>query len=335
MSSADVSSADVFAVLTDALRAPSAHNAQPWRLVALDGDGLRYRLRYAFADKLLADPDDRDAMLAMGAFYETLALAARRAGWVASFTPADGPGSESGGGDGGDGGDGLDVGEVVLRRATAVDPADPLAEAAARRMTNRTPYRKGVALPSRLRGELESLGCTLLSSGDVAPLVSKASVMAWRDPRFVEDLREWTRFSDDEPDGLTCSCLRLSWLDRRALRFALWRGRLPAWLAWVYAQRDVRLTRASSCVAVLSAPSREPMVLFEVGRRLLRSWVSIVAAGHAYHPISIVIDQATAPELSALAGVDDAVAIFRMGAPTGPAVPSRRRALSAVMIRGG
>src|SRR5579884_2384630 len=61
-----------------ARRAPSAHNAQPWRL-HLQADGS-YTLCYAYADKLLADPDDRDALLGIGAFYETLALAANLEG---------------------------------------------------------------------------------------------------------------------------------------------------------------------------------------------------------------------------------------------------------------
>jgi hypothetical protein len=307
--------------LLAALRAPSAHNAQPWRLVPVD-EGV-FRLRYAFADKLDADPDDRDALLAMGAFFETLSMAARANGMVAGFEA--GFSVEA---------DGMTLGTVTLRRAMGVDPPDPLAESVGRRVTNRTPYRRS-PLPPRLRDELMGLGCTLLAPGDVAPLVSKASVLAWRDPRFVHDLREWTRFNDSAVDGLTCACLNLSRVDRLALRFALWRGRLPGWLAWVYAQRDVRLTRDSAAVAVLSVPlGRDPMALFECGRRLLRCWVATVASGHAYHPISIVIDQATAPELTRLAGVDDAVAIFRVGEPTGAAVASNRRPLSAVVLSG-
>jgi hypothetical protein len=100
----------------------------------------------------------------------------------------------------------------------------------------------------------------------------------------------------------------------------------------VYAQRDVRLTRASSVVAVLSVEERTPLALFDCGRRLLRSWVAIVAAGWAYHPISIVIDQPTAPELTMLAGGSDAVAIFRVGLTSEPAGTSHRRPLSAVVV---
>src|SRR5258708_19674170 len=37
-----------------------------------------YLLSYAYADKLLADPDDRDALLGIGAFYESLAQKDRK-----------------------------------------------------------------------------------------------------------------------------------------------------------------------------------------------------------------------------------------------------------------
>src|SRR5437899_2260650 len=70
-------------VLAAALRAPSAHNAQPWRISKIEANS--YLLWYAFADKLLADPDDRDALIAMGGFYETLRLAAEHRGLRADF----------------------------------------------------------------------------------------------------------------------------------------------------------------------------------------------------------------------------------------------------------
>jgi len=306
-------------IISAALRSPSAHNAQPWRLAAL-ADGHSYELRYAFADKLAADPDDRDALLALGAFYETLSLAAemsnKRAGFQPSFRTV---------------GDGMLIGTISLDAQPVGAKPSPLASALDGRMTNRHPYRP-VPLPKALHSELVALGCTLLDPREVAPLVSKASLMAWKDRRFVSDLKQWTRFRDDADDGLTPACLNLSTLDQRALRFALWRGRLESPIAWVYAQRDVRLTLASSAVAVLSAPNREPQTLFESGRSLLRAWLTITSSSHSYHPISIVIDQATAPELTELANVAEAVAIFRVGFTPEPAVASNRRVFDGVMV---
>lgn len=300
--------------------APSAHNAQPWRVMPI-GDGASYELWYSLDDKLDADPDDRDGLLALGAFYETLALVAASSGWSCRFEP--GVVSD---------GHGVTLGVVHLERAA--DPAgpgrDPLGEAIDRRRTNRHRYSRR-PLPDDLREELASLGCTFVAPRAVSNLVARASIMAWTDQRFVDDLREWTRFDDDAPDGLTPACLNLNAVDRLALRFALWRGRLPGWLAWVYSRRDVVMTRASSTVAVLSVDERSPLALFECGRRLLRAWVTLAAAGWSSHPISIVIDQPTAPELTALAGVDDAVAIFRLGHTDKPAVTSQRRGLDLLV----
>ena len=303
------------ACIAAARRAPSAHNAQPWRLYpdakGANDDYGSYRLFYAYADKLLADPDDRDALLGMGAFYETLALAAQLEGKKAVFEPGvvqyD---------------DGLELGRVRLQALSERTPLDPLAPFIAQRQTNRHPYQS-IPLPSGLQEGLQQLGCTLFDPRAIAPLVSKASIMAWKDARFVTDLKEWTRFQGNPPDGMTCECLHLSWLDRQALRFALWRGRLSALLAWVYAQRDVYLTRRSATIAVLTAQDRDPLTLFECGRRLLRAWVMSNAACYSYHPISIVIDQPTVNELASK--VKNPVAIFRVGYTPKAAPCSNRR----------
>jgi hypothetical protein len=107
----------------------------------------------------------------------------------------------------------------------------------------------------------------------------------------VADVADWTRFDDHSPDGMTLGCLRVDRADALALRFALALGRLPAPLGWAYAQRDVRLTRASGAMAVLVAPDRRPWTLFELGRRLVGAWIEINALGYAWHPMSVVIDR--------------------------------------------
>ena len=129
-------------VLAAALRAPSAHNAQPWRIRIIPGPA--YELHYDHHEYLPADPQDRDAYLCMGAFCETLALAARAAGLTADIplvlTRA---------------GSDLHVADVVLRPA-APGPADPLAAHVGARATNRTRYT-AEPLPAALAAELAEL----------------------------------------------------------------------------------------------------------------------------------------------------------------------------------
>ena len=176
------------------------------------------------------------------------------------------------------------------------------------------------------------MGHELLAPRDVAGLVSQASVMSWRDRRFVSDLADWTRFDDQSPDGMTFDCLRLNELDVVALRIALALKRLPPPLAWIYAQRDVRLTRASSVMAVLLAPDRSPETLIRLGQTLIRSWTLVNSLGYAWHPMSVVIDQPTVDRLRELVGGRDPIAIYRVGWTDKPAAWSQRRPLESILV---
>jgi hypothetical protein len=306
----------VEAVLAEALRAPSAHNAQPWRLVPTGPDSVE--LHYDHLDYLPHDPDDRDAYLAMGAFYETLSLAAHRHGRRSGFTPHF---SRSG--------SDLWVGDVTVRPATGADgPPDPLAGPAAGRHTNRLRYDR-TPVPAHLAAALDRLGNRMVAPGTMARLVARASVQSWQDRRFVTDLRRWTHADPASPEGMTPAGLALSRTEWAALRLAFRAGRLPGLVARAYASRDVRLLRGSVAVCVLGAPSLDPPDLFDTGRRLLRSWATIGAAGWACHPISVAVDRPeTAPLVAALAGVPVPAAVYRIGHPTAAVPRSNRRPLS-------
>lgn len=309
-------------ILDAARRAPSAHNAQPWRLRArTDGS---YELHYDHLDYLPYDPDDRDAYLAVGGFVETLDLAAQRHGHRMTLTPRFvRTGSD------------LLVGTIRLRPAGPDEPVDPLAAAVERRRTNRHPYHSD-PLPAPLRTVLEHLGCVLVSPRRMGRLVARASVLSWRDKRFVTDLRAWTSGDADAPAGMTPAGLPLTPFEWAALRLAMRAGRLPAPLALVYASRDIRLLRRAPAVAVLGAPDRSAAALVDAGRRLLRCWVTATANGYATHPISIAVDRPeTAPEVAAVAGTPVPVAVFRIGRPTRPAPVSNRRPLAEILMSAG
>jgi hypothetical protein len=307
-------------ILTAALRAPSAHNAQPWRLIADDAAGC-YELHYDHNDYLPFDPDDRDAYLCLGAFVETAALAAVRHGQRVEFTPVFARENAD-----------LFVGRITIRAGTGSDAADPLAEPAADRHTNRCEYDR-TPLPVALVDELRALGCVMVEPQSMSRLVAKASVCAWRDRRFVRDLASWLKLDDnDAPAGMTPAGLPLTKVETIALRAAFRARRLPAPLARVFASRDVRLLRHATAVAVLQADDLSAASLFDAGRRLLRAWVAIGAVGFAYHPISIAVDRPeTAPDVATISGAACPVAVFRIGHPTGPAPRSNRRPLADVL----
>ena len=235
-------------VLRAALRAPSAHNAQPWRLLP-DPERACYELHYDHTDYLPFDPDDRDAYLCLGAFVETMSLAATRHGQRADFEPSFnriGPD--------------LFVGRLSLRPAVG-EPADPLATAAADRHTNRCEYDV-TPLPPPLAEELAELRCVTVAPPAMSRLVARASVCAWRDPRFVRDLRAWFHVDATAPSGMTPAGLPLTRAETGALLLALRLGRLPGALAHVFASRDVRLLKHATTVAVLTADDLTPASLF-------------------------------------------------------------------------
>jgi hypothetical protein len=304
-------------VLAAALRAPSAHNAQPWRIRIAAGP--RYELHYDHHEYLPADPQDRDAYLCMGAFCETLALAGRSEGLAATIDLVlDRDGTD------------LHVADLRLEADTA---SDPLAAHVAGRHTNRTPYT-AEPLPPDLRTELDALGATLVPPDRVARIVRHASVLSWRDRRFVADLDAWIRADPASPDGMTPQQLGLARYEWLALRAAFRLGRLPALLARGYGSREVRLLGDAPAVAVLCAESDRPEDLVEAGRRLLRAWVTTCASGFGYHPISVAIDRPeTRPQIAALARTAGTpVALFRIGRPTGPAGESNRVDLADVVL---
>jgi hypothetical protein len=314
-----VLNADLGVILTEALRAPSAHNAQPWRLVPTGPTVVE--LHYDHLDYLPFDPDDRDAYLALGAFYETLSLSAHRHGRRSEIDTR----FERNGSD-------FWVGDITIRPARSDEAPDPLAPAAARRHTNRRPYDK-TPVPAELEEKLRALGNEMVTPHAMARLVAKASVLSWKDRRFVSDLRRWTRADRSAPDGMTPEGLSLTRVDWLALRAAFRLGRLPSALAMVYSSRDIRLLSNSVAVCVLGAPSLSPPDLFDAGRRLMRSWSTVGAANWACHPISVAVDRPeTAPLVAALAGVGVPVAVYRIGHPSAEVPRSNRRPL-ADMIR--
>jgi hypothetical protein len=312
-------------VLAAALRAPSAHNAQPWRIVpgpAHPASGTaRYELHYDHHDYLPHDPDDRDAYLCMGALLETLALAATRLGWaadVAGVLTRDGSD--------------LHVADVTLSPARTPGPVTErrMADWAAGRHTNRSAYTRE-PLPAGLRLGLAGLGCALVEPARISRLVSRAGALSWQDRRFVADLERFCHPDQDAPRGMTPAGLMLARYEWSLLNAVFSFGRLPGPLGVLASGRDIRLLRTAPAVAVLGANSLAPADLVAAGRRLLRAWSLICGQGFAYHPISVSVDRPeTCPEVAAISGIPVPAAVFRIGRPRRPAPPSNRVSLADV-----
>ena len=114
-------------------RAPSAHNTQPWRLTYASD---RVELDYDPQRTLPAgDPTQRDLLLSLGAFVETVLIVAERAGISLEFASDIRPGRDR-------------VGVFTSSPASYESPFTP--EDVARRQTSRLPYRHGRLTPDEL-----------------------------------------------------------------------------------------------------------------------------------------------------------------------------------------
>jgi hypothetical protein len=309
-------------LLTASLRSPSAHNAQPWKIKPRN-DGHTYELHYDHTEYLPDDPDDRDAYLTMGAFVETMVLEAPNYQLAVVVTPKLQRH-----------GDDLFVAEVVIDQQAKNAPSDPLSQWVGERVTNRNHYKKE-ALDPELIADLESLGNTIVEPQKLEHVLIEASMKSWANQRFVHDLHTWYRSDRHAPDGFTAPQMHLSIIATLALQFAFWRGSLKAkWLERLYSTRDVAMFTAAPAAAVISADDMSPAALFDAGRRLLRSWVTVVAAGFAYHPFSIAIDEkTTAPKVAKITGVPVPVALYRIGKTSKPPrALSNRKLLQDVLL---
>lgn len=308
-------------LLTAALRSPSAHNAQPWKIKPLE-DNMTYELHYDHNDYLPEDPDDRDAYLTMGAFAENLVLEAPNYGFKVIIKPIFTRN-----------GDDMYIAKVTLIKDTKA-VKNILNEFVSKRVTNRNHYTKQPLSPE-LINKLEEYGNVLIEPVKLKEIVMEASMLSWANPRFVHDLHVWYRSSLNAPDGFSSKLMNISPISTIALKFLFWRGKFNSKLMQrIYSARDVSMFTAAPMAAVLTAKDMQPESLFKAGQNLLKSWVIINALGYSYHPFSIAIDEKkTAPKVAAVAKVDVPVALYRIGiAKKPPKVHSNRKNLDSVLI---
>ncbi|MEE6258033.1 nitroreductase family protein [Plantactinospora sonchi] len=304
-------------------RAPSAHNTQPWRL---DHRAGAIRVGWEPADTLpAADPSGRDLWLSLGAFVETCLVVAADAGlrleYVADHDAED-----------------RRVGWLRPSRHRYDTPFDA-AQVRGRR-THRGRFSAGpdaelVAAVDTVARRAGGTARVVPEAGRWGRLIRAADRHLYADPAVVAELRSWLRLTPGHPDyhadGLTDRCLGLSRAEATGLRAALAaypvlrRVGLPRLLATA-AGDPLAL---GGTVLVLVGPSgMDDVARVGFGRVLMRTWLTLHAAGLAAHPLSQLIDApATRAALGSLLGVapDRLLHVARVGRPSGPAPRSARR----------
>ncbi|MEQ4716951.1 hypothetical protein [Nonomuraea sp. B19D2] len=293
----------------DFWRAPSAHNTQPWTLTYTDGEAeIGWDPSRALP---VSDPTGRDLRLSLGAFIECCLIVCAGAGLSVAFRPDPGPR------------------RVGFLYAAAQPYATPFTTADIRaRGANRGEYHPG-RLPDSLVAELT--GMRRLACRDLADLLYAADLHQFGDRDVTRELRDWLRLTRRHRryllDGLTDRALALSRAEVAGLRasLALYPALRRLGLPRVLAGASRGLLDYDGDVLVLVGPVSDEL---ELGRVLMRHWLTLSGHGYTTHPLSQIIDcEPTRQALADRLGVADPRSLLhvaRVGRPKSPAAPSAR-----------
>jgi hypothetical protein len=308
----------------DFWRAPSAHNTQPWVLRYSDsGAEIGWDPAYTLP---AGDLTGRDLRLSLGAFAETCLIVCADAGLAVDFRP------------------GFD--ESARRIGWLVPAAVPYVTSfttqdVRRRMSGRVSYKPGrlddqiIAQLNQLAGDgqVRQLPCRQL----IQPLQAADRHM-FGTPPVTRELRRWLRLTPRDPrygqDGLTYRALGVSRPEAFALAIALAgpvytalrRIGLPRLLA--AASRGL-LAYDGDVLILIAPPGCDSAGQVEMGRVLMRQWLTLARLGYTTHPLSQIIDFAiTRDHLAQALGIEDEnrlLNLARVGQPTVPPAHSARR----------
>ncbi|SBT43121.1 nitroreductase family protein [Micromonospora auratinigra] len=304
-------------------RAPSAHNTQPWRL---DYRADAIRVGWDPADTLpAADPTGRDLRLSLGAFVETCLVVSADVGLPVEFVADHYPGERRVG---------------WLRPARHGYHSPFTTEQVLLRRTHRGRFSAGLPAEAIVAVDAVARAAggtarTLPPAGGLRRLLATADRHQYADPAVVGELRSWLRLSRGHSryraDGLTDRCLGLSRGEAAGLRAALAaypvlrRAGLPRLLA---SAAGDPLALGGDVIVLIGPAEADDATQVELGRALMRIWLTLHAAGLAAHPLSQLIDApATRAALGTLLDVAPhrLLHVARVGRPAGPAVRSARR----------
>jgi hypothetical protein len=329
--------------------APSADNAQPWRLT---WNGTRLEIGYAqrHAATNVFSASSHATLLGIGAVAENLAMALRTNGLRGEWAWS----SEAG----------QPYGTVAIDR---VPQAFTAPEGAARRHTNRLPFRRD-ALPAPL---VERIGA-LCEGGNRVTLLTAAAqrtrlvrlVRISSEARFCNrDLHKWLfgslRWTPAEVangDGLDIDSLGLPPGGKSMLSFISDWGRMSTLNRLgaykLLARSEVGLISVAPALLCISGPADARNVV-AAGRLLTRAWTELNLAAIAVQPYYVVTDQLNRMHEGTLAaGFDARIGaverevhdllhlaqgqtlhmILRLGYPKAEPVRSRRLTLDEVFI---
>ena len=268
------------AALSYAVLAPNPHNRQPWLIELIGEDKVRIH-RDSDRDLPQTDPHHRQLYIGLGAFLETMVLAAGAQGNSVALTLLP---------------DGVD-GPVAEATFAAGGASDPLALQILNRHSNKAPYA-AESLPQPQLNILQNYATLYTTEEQVAPireLTKRAFEIEMMTPHTLKESVDLMRIGKAEinknPDGIELrdpmlEALRLTGLLTEKV---LMDTEHPANKA--HLSDYLAMLEATPHYAVLTSSSNTRADQLQVGRRLMRLYLKGSEMGIGMHPVSQALQE--------------------------------------------
>jgi nitroreductase len=329
-------------LMESAIRAPSPHNVQPWKLrVASDSDATLY----VDMNRALPAEDSTGSFLlsAMGIFVEALQIAAHARSFELSISMCEPPA------------------KLAPRIATPSTSMIPFARLTLTRMetecddfalelldarsTGRTTYGTlplSVDTGARLRKAASDAAVQFGVTSDVRMVRLLLDLNTWavfhdlNAPYYHDEIAQWFRCTAAEEmstrDGLSYRCMNMHPWEMKVAKYYPRLLQIPLASA-VFARRYSSQNRCGN-IGYLSGPFFEdPDAAVALGRGLMRFWLAVAAAGLSIHPLgNLVTNPQAAQRVESVLNVRQIWLIFKIGQLLRAAPRSLRRPVEEFLL---
>jgi nitroreductase len=318
-------------IIQTALRTPSPHNTQPWRLRIRDD---RHATLFLETARLLPDEDTTGHFVrcAMGMFLESLRIVSANAGLTLRHTLVH------------DETPGRFIRFAELELEGSSEPSQYPDSLFQIRKTSRLPSN-GARIDFKLTALLKQISAECgqhyyqLDDPALIEVIIQENIGAiFHDLNvgaYHREIAKWFRYSDAEAearaDGLDPRCMRVPPMQLRLMR------QLPQIMSWPLTRGLIRRTYRQqlgrvSHIGVIGGPFFNDVAAVRAGAFLMQFWLELSRWKLFIHPFGNLITNPRAKaRLRELTSIDDAWLVFRVGYTDEPP-QSFRRPLSEVLI---
>lgn len=266
--------------LSYAVLAPNPHNRQPW-LIELVGDQTVLIHRDVERNLPNTDPFNRQLFIGLGAFIETMVLAAGAQGYATRVTQL----PEG------------DNGPIAAVNFSEGGSSDPLAQQILNRHSNKEPYSTDKLANDQLATlkDYATLYTDEEQVDQIRAMTKRAFEIETMTPHTLEESVDLMRIGkaeiNENPDGIELSdpileALRMTGLLTKDILMDVEHSANKAHLKEYYAMLD-----ATPHYAVLTTETNTRADQLQVGRQLMRLYLKVTEMGVSLHPVSQALQE--------------------------------------------